>query len=82
MLLYFVGFWNDYNAPLLYFPSYPTLAYGLYYITSGPGAYETAISIPPMRLAASMILFVPIVIVFVIFRDRIIGNVTIGGVKE
>ena len=82
ILLNFVGFWNDYNSPLLFFPSYPTLAYGLYYITSGPGAYETAISNPPMRLAASMIIFVPILIVFIIFRDRIIGNVTMGGVKE
>jgi ABC-type glycerol-3-phosphate transport system permease component len=82
ILLNFVGLWNDYNSPLLYFPSYPTLAYGLYYITSGPGAYETAISNPPMRLAASMILFVPILTIFIIFRNRIIGNVTMGGVKE
>ncbi len=82
ILLNFVGFWNDYNSPLLYFPSYPTLAYGLYYITAGPGAYETAISNPPMRLAASMIIFVPLLIIFIVFRDRIIGDVTMGGVKE
>lgn len=82
ILLDFVGFWNDYQAPLLYFPSYPTLAYGLYYMTAGSGAYETAISNPPMRLATSMIIFVPILTIFIIFRDRIIGNVTIGGVKE
>ena len=82
ILLNFVGFWNDYQAPLLYFPSYPTLAYGLYYMTAGPGAYETAISNPPMRLAASMVIFVPILTVFIIFRNRIIGNVTMGGVKE
>ncbi len=82
ILLNFVGFWNDYNSPLLYFPSYPTLAYGLYYITAGPGAYETAISNPPMRLAASMIIFIPLLLIFIIFRDRIIGDVTMGGVKE
>lgn len=82
ILLLFVGYWNDYQAPLLYFPSYPTLAYGLYYITAGQGAYETAISNPPMRLAASMIIFVPVLILFVIFRNRIIGNVTMGGIKE
>ena len=82
ILLLFVGFWNDYQAPLLYFPSYPTLAYGLYYITAGPGAYETDISNPPMRLAASMIIFVPILADFIVFRNRIIGNVTMGGIKE
>ena len=82
ILLNFVGFWNDYNSPLLYFPSYPTLAYGLYYITSGPGAYDPATQSPPMRLAASMIIFVPLLAIFIIFRDRIIGDVTLGGVKE
>lgn len=82
LLLNFVGFWNDYNSPLLYFPSYPTLAYGLYYITAGQGGNETAISNPPMKLAASMLIFIPLLTIFIVFRNRIIGDVTMGGVKE
>jgi len=30
MLIKFIEFWNDYQAPLVYFPSKPTLSYGLY----------------------------------------------------
>ena len=30
MLLMFIARWNDYSLPLLYMPSKPTLAYGIY----------------------------------------------------
>lgn len=82
ILLNFVGFWNDYQAPLLYFPSYPTLAYGLYNVTVGNDAYTTELAGQPMKLAASMIIFVPIIIVFVAFHDKLLSNVTMGGIKE
>lgn len=79
MILNFVALWNDYQAPLLYFPSYPTLAYGLDFVTK----YGTnEMSTTPMRLSGAIIIMLPILVLFLIFKDRIIGNVSMGGVKE
>lgn len=78
-LIKFVDYWNDYQTPLLYMPSYPTLAVGVYnlsYTTVGVMSYT------PMRMAACIILVVPIFILFVVFRDKLMGNLTAGGVKE
>lgn len=78
-LIKFVDYWNDYQTPLLYMPSYPTLAVGVYnlsYTTVGVMSYT------PMRMAACIILLVPIFILFIIFKNKLMGNLTAGGVKE
>ncbi len=75
-MLQLVGLWNDYQTPLLYLPTYPTLAYAVHYLAWGVG-YGA-----PMRIAASMTLAIPMLIFFVIFKDKIMGNVTMGGLKE
>lgn len=79
MLINFVAYWNDYQTPLVYIPSYPTLAYGLYRYN-----FSTLpeISDTPMKLAGCMIVFIPIFIVFVCFQKQLIGNISMGGVKE
>ena len=78
-LLQFVGYWNDYNTALIYMPTHPTLAYGVYYMSI---SNMNGLSSPPMRMASCVILALPLLIVFVSFRDKIMGNVTMGGVKE
>ncbi len=75
-MLELVTLWNDYQTPLLYLPTYPTLAYAVHYLAWGVGFGA------PMRIAASMTLAIPMIIFFVIFKDRIMGNVTMGGLKE
>ena len=79
MLINFVAYWNDYQTPLVYIPSYPTMAYGLYryYFST-----VSAISDPPMKLAGCMIVFLPILLVFIIFQKRLMGNISMGGIKE
>lgn len=77
-ILQFVTFWNDYNTPMLYLPSYPTLALGLVRIvdsTSGP------ISQTPVKLAASMVVLLPLVAMFCVFQKYLMGNITAGGIK-
>lgn len=78
-LILFIGRWNDYNVPLLYMPNVPTLSYGVYYLTIST---DTVLSLPPMRIAASMILVIPILILFLIFNKRIMGGIAMGGIKE
>lgn len=77
-LVKFVEFWNDYQMPLLYLPSRPTLSFGLYYISNNTA---NMISTVPMRMAGCIVILIPIVIIFSIFSDKLMGNITLGGVK-
>lgn len=79
-LMEFIVLWNDYTYPLIYLKSYPTLAYGIFYLVFANG--ENVISNPPMRLAGSFILFTPILVLFLIFKDKLMQNLSMGGVKE
>lgn len=79
ILIRFIDYWNDYQTPLLYIPSFPTLAVGVYnlgYTTVGVMSYV------PMRMAACIILLVPILILFLVFRNSLMGNLSMGGIKE
>ncbi len=78
-LIQAITLWNDYNTVLLYLPSWPTLTYGVYLATfkGDQSRYPT-----PMRISATMILAVPTMILFFIFKDRIMGNLSLGGLKE
>lgn len=78
-LIYFIEFWNDYQMALLYMPTHPTLAYGVYYMKENR---DPEMSREPLRLASCVIMALPILIVFIALRDKIMGNVSEGGVKE
>ena len=78
LLIRFIEFWNDYQAPLLYIPSYPTLAYGIYDLNTRFDESSTT----SIRMAGSIMFAAPIIVLFVIFKDKIMGNITMGGVKE
>ena len=78
-LIQFIALWNDYNITLLYIPSKPTLAYGVYHLSV---SNEEGLSSTPIRMASCMITATPILILFVAFRNVIMGNLTMGGVKE
>lgn len=77
-VLSFISYWNDYQIPLLYLPSYPTAAFGIYDFvrnSANAGAYV------PTQLAATIIMTLPIIIVFIIFNRRIRVSVSMGGIK-
>ena len=79
-LLSFIGFWNDYQTPLLYFPSKPTLSYGLFrFTTDTAGVAGTS---TPLALATCFLLMIPILVVFLFTSEKLIGNVSVGGLKE
>lgn len=79
-LLLFVQYWNDYTTPMLFMPNVPTLSYGLYYFSLHNTITE--INIVPMKLGACMMMLVPTLIIFVAFHNKLLSNVTVGGVKE
>ena len=78
-LIQFVALWNDYQTPLLYLPTHPTLAYGVFYINTSLNQTWYYI---PYRMAACVTLFVPILIIFIAFRNKLMGDVSLGGIKE
>lgn len=71
-----IGAWNNYSTPLVFLPKHPTIAYGLYYIQNNPEGV-----LPPVQLAAAMMTSIPLVIMFICFRNKIMGNLAIGGLK-
>lgn len=78
-LIKFIDFWNDYQTPLLYLPSRPTLAYGVYSLSmTNINEFNNV----PMRMAGCVILLVPILLIFIAFRKKIMGNISLGGIKE
>ena len=66
--------WNDYTTPMLYFPSFPNVAMGLYMVsqTLTRGDMST-------YYAALVITTVPVVALFAGFSDKIMKNYSIGG---
>lgn len=78
-VLNFIAFWNDYQTPLIYLGNYPTAAVGMFnfaYAASSNGA-----SLPHIQMTGCMILFLPIFILYMAFKDLFIGNLTVGGLK-
>lgn len=78
-ILKFIGYWNDYQTPLLFMPSRPTLAYGLYHFANE--FHDNEIKGEPMQLAACFLMAVPIFILFLALQKRLMGNLSMGGLK-
>ena len=76
-LLSFISHWNDYETPLLYFDKMPNLALGLYnfqqeiqYVANNPAYF-----------AGTLIVMLPVVILFIFSSDKIMGQLYSGGLK-
>ena len=76
MLVSFVGYWNDYQTPLVFWNVKPTIAVGLFDYIHNP-----LNSSFPEKMAASLITVVPVLALFLIFKDKMMGNMTVGGLK-
>ena len=79
MLIRFIEFWNDYQSPMIYLPTKPTLAVGLFNFS---GSTINAISSTPLKLAGALMVFIPIFIMFIFLQKRLIGGMSMGGIKE
>lgn len=78
-LLNMITYWNDYTTPLLYMPTNPTLSYGIQWLSTSTlqeFAHTT------VRIASCIIMVIPILIIFIVFKNRIMNKVSLGGIKE
>ena len=76
-LLSFLTFWNDYQIPRVYMPSYPTVSEGLWTFGQLSLDFEAA----PIKLAGFIGLTLPIVITFALLNRFLKLNVSTGGIK-
>lgn len=78
-ILWFMGVWNDYLAPLIYLntPSKQTLQV---VIANLNAAYAIQTDYP-LIMAASVISLIPVLVVFIVFQKQIIESIAISGVK-
>ena len=75
-IMMFIQFWNDYQTPQIYWRSGPVVAYGLFQIMNGGLGKST-----PVKLSATVMVALPILVIFGIFNKKIMSNMSIGGVK-
>ncbi len=69
--------WNDYLSVLMFMPSFPTLATGLYMISTSLVRYGGA----TYYYAGLVISTIPILIVFALFSESMMKNLSMGGLK-
>lgn len=74
-----IGNWNNFMYTRIWMPKHPTLALALHELSL---SYNTGMSAVPMRLTACFILIIPILTVFIIFKDKMMISLNVGGVKE
>ncbi len=74
----FISYWNDWNTALVWFPSSPTLAYGLYTFANSTANGASTL---PMKLTGCIIIMIPMLILFIFIKDHLIGKISFGGLK-
>ena len=78
-LLMFIDAWNNYSVSIMYFPSLRVLAAAVYLVSSGG---VRVIKGAPAQITAAMIMAIPLILIFIVFRNKILGDISAGGLKE
>ena len=78
-LMQFIAGWNNYMTPFMYLPDYPTMAVGLFRIQNGGST--AMLYNKPVLFAGILVTALPVLIIFMCFSKKIMGNVSMGGLK-
>ena len=73
-----IGIWNDWQTSMIYLPSFPMAAYGLYAFQF---SNVNAVSGTNYLMAACALVVLPILLLFIAFRNKLMGAVAVGGLK-
>ena len=77
-LLNFINFWNDYQIPYYYLPSYPVVGTAVFNFSLHPAKYGDS----PQLIAMVLLVAIPIVALAIAFNKKLMGNLSDGGIKE
>ena len=82
-LIIFIEYWNDYLIPNLFLPDYKTLSLALYQQSQGQELKGTMTHLQqvPYVMATVLLVVTPVIILFAVFSDRLMGNLAVGGIK-
>lgn len=73
-LIKFLGFWNDYWLPSLFYSDNPTIAVGIAGINNNSNTF-------PVICAAMVLAVLPVLIFYAIFQKKLLQNTIAGGIK-
>jgi ABC-type glycerol-3-phosphate transport system permease component len=80
-LIIFIEYWNDYLIPNLYLPSYKTMSLALYQQSNNKGLANKNLREVPYLMASVLLITTPVIVLFCIFSKRLMGNLSVGGLK-
>lgn len=83
-LIIFIEYWNDYLIPNYYLPSHKTLSLAMYQQSSGQnlnGKVKILLQSAPSLMATALLISAPMILVFGLFSKRLMGNLSVGGLK-
>ena len=80
-LILFIEYWNDYLIPNFYLPNHKTLSLALYQQSQGQEISNTQLQYVPYVMSTVLIVTVPVVVLFAVFSKRLMGNLSVGGLK-
>jgi len=79
-LLYFITQWNNYEQPILMLSKMPTLSTGLY-LFSEKMIFDSLNASQTVYFAGILLASLPVVLLVALFHDKIMENVSAGGIK-
>ena len=77
-ILFFIAYWNDYQVPMMFLEKNPVLALGLYEFFQ---SYSNQLAVGTVKIAGGIIVLIPLLLLFFIFRNKLMDNMTEGGIK-
>lgn len=80
-ILTFIAQWNNYETPILFLRTMPTLSSGLYNFSYNLKFDHSLINGRPMFFAGILMASIPVIILVAIFGNKIMKNVNMGGIK-
>lgn len=80
-LLTFIAQWNNYETPMLFLRTMPTLSSGLYNFSYNLQFDHSLLNGRPMFFAGILMASIPVIILVAVFGDKIMKNVNMGGIK-
>lgn len=80
-ILTFIAQWNNYETPILFLRTMPTLSSGLYNFSENIKFDHSIIHGRPLFFAGILMASLPVIILVAVFGNKIMKNVNMGGIK-
>ncbi len=78
MVLGFMSTWNDYSTYMIWLPSSPNIAYGMYLFNQRAGAFRVSL---PELMAGFTVVMIPTIIIYACTQKIITSKFAVGGIK-